>query len=1466
MIGYYGLFMHDQKWCIHTSEKFTISLQKFYNITKGNGKLNYNRKQKNPGIFKRVAIVLLAGCCFMEAAGITALTASAAAGDAIFACGDCTITYNVTGEWEQHQNIVITVTNTTDSTLYNWAIRYDAGGTISDIWNGSVIDQNNTEYVIGCQNYNCDLQPHDSITFGYTLETCEATGIPAEYQYCTETVVWEDGYDIEIRQTDAWSDGEVCEIVLTNQTEKNMIGWELAFDSNIEINSFWGANECSHSENRYEISCWNWNAVIEPLQSVIVGLISNSDTNEIPTISDVILKSTKQNYSFSQENPSKPEMHIELDGFNELGMNILRWYDDKHDTFDVYRSTDGENFKLLDSVSKTEYFIDEAIEEGTEYQYYVTAGIGTVSNPIALIAGEIPEEMPEEYPAWVDDMFLLEDDYITLHIGFAEGDNSNYVSQNLTLPENCANGSKVSWISSEPEIVRESGEVFAPYCDNFSAVTMTAVLRHGDYTAVKAFNISVAPKTVHQTVSPITVEEIISLNPVDDPAELIYSNNGDRILEINGNCAAFPVSNTQSAENALAALSGLLGISDFETEIEFDHFKTSGMLNVFYFRQIYHGIPVKNYYTMITTNAETGSVRNLRSAYAPEIESASAEPTFSAEDALAAAEEYYQTTAKAAPELMLYYISDLQNFVLIWNVTMPNGNEYVMDAVTGELLNAEEDLDEITSDTYTGYDAAVDRDVTVNVRYTKLGRFGSYDLCDLDHYFIVKNAKGHFASEETEWGSYVRSNNDWSDTRYDNALIASEYLAKTIDYYRTQYRRNSYLGNDDGLMIVGIDYYTKDDDTGAITENVNNACSGGDYLCFGSGDGTSQKSYATALDIVAHEFTHSVTRTELSLKYQGESGALSEAYSDIMGEFVDPSYDWLHGRDQYISPSETTCNRNLTSSRKYKDSGWIDTSNKDNDHGGVHSNCKVITYAAYLMSQDDDPEKYDNPISGIPKDALEQIWYNSYTQYNRKEYCNFLDCRKAVIEATKALYGNNCSYVAKVQRAFDAVDLFQHDITIKVVDAATQKPITKQTVYINFPAPIGRQPIITDGNGELKFSEMSLGEYTLSIKKDGYSDLNYTLKVVSNENFYMLEMETLYDRTLTGTIMIADDDTDPTNNLPLTKGSVWIFKESGTGKYSTPSCSLDSNGRYEFNDLPAGRYKLEIRSYKYLSTVQYITISGTGKTTRNFTVELIPEGDDTEGSASGVIRDSTTGRAVSGLTLNIYPGLYFGQDEPKQASVLSLTTDSSGQYTTGSIAAGNYTVFIRDKRPGVSNDARYVLSSFTIKVMGGKSIPNQNGFVSTKLSKNQLRIVLTWGSQPNDLDSHLYIDAVSGGNGHTWYSDKKFTNNDGVLVADLDLDDTNQYGPETTTIRNAVDGVYTFYVHDYTNRGLGISNSVLQNSNATVTVYSGYSDTPIEVYHVPDGFGTVWKVFSLNTSTGDIAVYNTISPYLPAIP
>ncbi|AIS15574.1 tetratricopeptide repeat protein [Pseudomonas chlororaphis subsp. aurantiaca] len=127
-----------------------------------------------------------------------------------------------------------------------------------------------------------------------------------------------------------------------------------------------------------------------------------------------------------------------------------------------------------------------------------------------------------------------------------------------------------------------------------------------------------------------------------------------------------------------------------------------------------------------------------------------------------------------------------------------------------------------------------------------------------------------------------------------------------------------------------------------------------------------------------------------------------------------------------------------------------------------------------------------------------------------------------------------------------------------------------------------------------------------------------------------------------------------------------------------------------------------------------------------------------------------------------------------------------------------------------------------------------------------LRVVLTWGATPSDLDSHMIFP------GNNIY----FRNQQGE-DAHLDVDDIDGYGPETITLEKKHYGEsYVYAVHDYSNQTRPESRQ-LAASQAKVFVYMGQS--LVRTYYVPqDRSGNLWTVFRM-TGNGDFQDINTLS-------
>lgn len=104
---------------------------------------------------------------------------------------------------------------------------------------------------------------------------------------------------------------------------------------------------------------------------------------------------------------------------------------------------------------------------------------------------------------------------------------------------------------------------------------------------------------------------------------------------------------------------------------------------------------------------------------------------------------------------------------------------------------------------------------------------------------------------------------------------AYDYLGATHAFFQSVYGRTSIDAK--GMPLIGSVYYERGDD---------NAFWNGEQMVFDDGDGEVFNRFAIAIDVVGHELTHGVTERTTNLIYQGQSGALNEAVSDVFGVLI----------------------------------------------------------------------------------------------------------------------------------------------------------------------------------------------------------------------------------------------------------------------------------------------------------------------------------------------------------------------------------------------------------------------------------------------------------------------------------------------------------------------------------------------------------------------------------------------------
>jgi thermolysin len=189
--------------------------------------------------------------------------------------------------------------------------------------------------------------------------------------------------------------------------------------------------------------------------------------------------------------------------------------------------------------------------------------------------------------------------------------------------------------------------------------------------------------------------------------------------------------------------------------------------------------------------------------------------------------------------------------------------------------------------------------------------------------------------------------------------------------------------------------------------------------------------FSGAIDVVAHELAHGVTDYTSDLVYRNESGALNEAFSDIIGTSVEYFYqqagsgylkaDYLLGED-LSAPSGAF--RSMANPQAYDDPDHYSkryTGTADN--GGVHSNSGIANNAFYLAIEGGANRTSGLSVQGVGaanREKIEKVFYRGFTQFLPAN-ATFSMARAATLQAARDLYGAGSDVERAIEQAWTAV-------------------------------------------------------------------------------------------------------------------------------------------------------------------------------------------------------------------------------------------------------------------------------------------------------------------------------------------------------------------------------------------------------------------------------------------------------------
>jgi len=466
-----------------------------------------------------------------------------------------------------------------------------------------------------------------------------------------------------------------------------------------------------------------------------------------------------------------------------------------------------------------------------------------------------------------------------------------------------------------------------------------------------------------------------------------------------------------------------------------------------------------------------------------------------------------------------------------------------------------------------------------------------------------------------------------------------------------------------------------------------------------------------------------------------------------------------------------------------------------------------------------------------------------FPPFMRTPYANWLSDTNTVFDDCLNADVNNINEdCTTVNTFFDSIRGIgdYHAVTVKVVDDESSSIIPDAQVRLS------------SSNGTLNLLERTLSDgmysfffipennltYQLYAYTPDYGEIecgaSFTVSVdqliLNNEAVITCSMSV---PEVTGNI--EGKVIDAVLNSPLNNVLVSIFQNGA----EIETVHTGGEGIYDIT-LPVGEYNLNISAENYIPAQINITVVE-GETTTVTELQQVSNDYIGIGVVKGVLSNAFNGSLVSSVLLEVRSGVnsYSG------TVINSVVTNTSGEYEL-SLQAGNYT--IQASKDGYTN------TYFNIVSIGTLTRDNQNASISPILNDEEIRIILSWGGAPNDLDSHLLTPEIDGNSYHIYYSNKGSSLS--LPFSNLDTDETSGYGPETITLYSRFAGIYTFYVYNYS------GSPDIKSSQAKVEVYtsSGLEKT----YNVPlSGDGKYWNVLTIDGLTGTIVPINTITTSAP---
>jgi Zn-dependent metalloprotease len=303
-----------------------------------------------------------------------------------------------------------------------------------------------------------------------------------------------------------------------------------------------------------------------------------------------------------------------------------------------------------------------------------------------------------------------------------------------------------------------------------------------------------------------------------------------------------------------------------------------------------------------------------------------------------------------------------------------------------------------------------------------------------DRYYLVDDCDGTLltASLLDAVNKRVDISDDDNNWAGNNPSVVTSYwgLRASYDYFNLIHNRRSYDGKNGNMTILN----DPNMDNGG-----HNARGGGGTIRIGLANPGDNDDY-NALDIVGHEFTHSVIEQTANLTQDvtKESNALNESFCDIFGQMTEQwieggtKKEWVIGDDKGCAPPYIC--RDMMNPKTFNEPDTYKGNFFQTPCTDPHVNATVQDRWFALLCDGGSGTNTELSsaynVNGVGMVKGRKIAYRTLTRYLNADAA-YADARAASLSAASDLYGADSSEVESVTNAWCAVGLCPYVIPKK---------------------------------------------------------------------------------------------------------------------------------------------------------------------------------------------------------------------------------------------------------------------------------------------------------------------------------------------------------------------------------------------------------------------------------------------------